>query len=71
MEIVKTASPNLLSSIYSTVTGPLNTILNALNTPIANLACPAFNDLSVGGQPILTALKEQFPGATLKNGLGL
>lgn len=67
MEIMKTVSPNLLSSLYATIAGPLNTINNALHTPITNLACPAFNDLTIGGQPLWKALKNKYPGAKMSN----
>lgn len=64
-EVVKTVSPNLLSGIWATLAKPLEVITDALATPLLNLSCPAFNDLQVGGQPLWTALMNDFPGATM------
>lgn len=67
MEVVKTVSPNLLTSLYATLTGPLNTINKALQTGLTNLSCPAFNDLTYNGQPLWKGLQGQFPGAKINN----
>ncbi|KAL1998501.1 hypothetical protein VTN02DRAFT_6056 [Thermoascus thermophilus] len=66
-EVLKFASPNALSGIYATLAVPLQMITNAIATPLLNLSCPAFKDLTMGGTPIWEALQEHFPGAKMGN----
>ncbi|KAH9845358.1 Peroxidase, family 2 [Teratosphaeria destructans] len=63
LEAVRVASPNYLANLFSTISLPLNLIYNILKTPLLNLACPTLDDLTYGGQPLLTALQEKYPGA--------
>lgn len=62
-EVLKFASPNALSGIYSTVAKPLEFVTNILAVPLLNLTCPAFQDLQMGGNPLWEALQDTFPGA--------
>ncbi|KAJ5506006.1 Chloroperoxidase [Penicillium expansum] len=62
-EVLKFASPNALSGIYSTVAKPLEFVTNILAVPLLNLTCPAFQDLQMGGKPLWEALQDTFPGA--------
>jgi hypothetical protein len=66
-EVLKFASPNALSGIYSTLAKPLEFVTNILKVPLLDLNCPAFKDLQKGGKPLWEALKDDFPGA-LKSG---
>lgn len=63
LEIVKTVSPNALTNIFATVAGPLELIANAIATPLLDLTCPAFKDITYQGQPVWQALQGDFPGA--------
>ncbi|KAH7009686.1 oxidase [Ilyonectria destructans] len=62
-EIVKTVSPNSLSTLFSIIQVPLDLITDALGASILNLGCPAFNDMTVGGKSFDKGIKSQFPGA--------
>lgn len=62
-EIVKTVSPNSLSTLFSIIQVPLDLITDALGASILNLGCPAFNDMTVGGKSFEKGIKSQFPGA--------
>lgn len=64
-EIVKTVAPNSLSTIFSIIATPLELITDALGSTLLNLACPAFKDLTVGGQNFEDGIKDKFPGASL------
>lgn len=66
-EVLKFASPNALSGIYSTVAKPLEFVTNILAVPLLNLTCPAFQDLQLGGKPLWEALQDDFPGALKSN----
>ncbi|KAL4861091.1 hypothetical protein BDV12DRAFT_180759 [Aspergillus spectabilis] len=62
-EILKFLSPNALAGIYKTLAIPLEPLTDALNTPLLDLACPAFEDMQMGGRPLWEALEDLFPGA--------
>ncbi|KAL0936074.1 oxidase [Colletotrichum truncatum] len=64
-EILKTASPNSLSTIFSIIEVPLSLVTNAVGAAITNLACPAFADMTVGGKSFDEGMKLQYPGARL------
>lgn len=66
-EVLKFASPNALSGIYKTLAAPLQAIENVIEAPILNLTCPAFKDLTIGGQPLWDALLDKFSGAKMAN----
>jgi hypothetical protein len=63
LEIVKTIAPNMLSSLFKTIGGPLDFLSAVLSAPLLDLACPAFVDLTAGGTDILKTLQEKLPGA--------
>jgi hypothetical protein len=62
-EVVKTAAPNSLSTIFSVLEVPLKLITDTIGLALLNLACPAFKDLTVGGQSFEEGIKSMFPGA--------
>ncbi|KAF7558013.1 heme-thiolate peroxidase [Cylindrodendrum hubeiense] len=64
-EVVKTVSPNSLSTLFSIIEGPLSLITDTLGASILDLSCPAFDDLSVGGKSFEKGIKSKFPGAKL------
>jgi hypothetical protein len=65
LQIVKLASPTYLNNLYTTLSKPLNLILDTLSVPILDLACPSWNALTVGGKPLWEELQERFPGAKI------
>ncbi|KAJ9249975.1 hypothetical protein DTO195F2_8345 [Paecilomyces variotii] len=67
MEVLKFASPNSLSTLYRTLAGPLKALENVIMTPLLNLNCPAFKDLTMDGQELVPALIGKFPGAKMAN----
>lgn len=69
-EIVKTFSPSILSNLLTTVAGPLEMLTNAIGSALLNMSCPAFSDMTMGGEPLLDGLKGTFPGAA-KSGSAL
>ncbi|KAH6653017.1 oxidase [Truncatella angustata] len=67
LEIVKTFAPNSLSTIFSTLSTPLQLINDAILDPILDLSCPTFTDLSVNGTDLLDVLVDTYPGARKGN----
>ena len=63
LEVVKMASPSYLSNLYSTLAKPLDLITQVVSTSLLSLDCPVWGDLTMGGQPLWTALEDKFPGA--------
>ncbi|KAL1649581.1 hypothetical protein SLS58_001638 [Diplodia intermedia] len=63
LEVVKTFAPNSLSPLLKTLEVPLQLISDAITGPITSLACPAWKDLTDGGEPLWDGLQERFPGA--------
>ncbi|CAJ2499721.1 Uu.00g025740.m01.CDS01 [Anthostomella pinea] len=70
LEIVKTFSPNSLSTLFATLATPLKLVNDALVDPILDLSCPSWDDLTVNGTDLLTHLVDTYPGAS-KSGLAL
>ncbi|KAK7413963.1 hypothetical protein QQX98_007146 [Neonectria punicea] len=64
-EIVKTASPNSLSTLFSIIRVPLKLITDTLGAAILDFACPAFEDMTVGGKSFEDGMESKFPGAKL------
>lgn len=62
-EVLKTFLPNSLSPLLSTLAVPINMVENALSAPILSLACPAWKDLTLGGEPLWDGIQDTFPGA--------
>jgi len=66
LQVVRMASPNYLNNVYKTLEAPLNLINGILGTKLLSLDCPAWDELTLEGKPLWTALQDRFPGA--KNG---
>lgn len=64
LEIVKTFTPDSLSSLFKTLEVPLKLINDAILDPILDLSCPAFKDMTVDGTDLLTGLLNKYPGAS-------
>jgi hypothetical protein len=62
-ELLKTFLPNSLSPLFATLEGPINLVTEVLAAPILSLACPAWKDLTEGGEPIWDIIQHRFPGA--------
>ncbi|KAK7705981.1 hypothetical protein SLS57_009898 [Botryosphaeria dothidea] len=62
-ELLKTFAPNSLSPLLSTLEVPLKLITDTLATPLLSLACPAWKDMTEGGEPLWDAIQTKFPGA--------
>ncbi|KAJ4318177.1 hypothetical protein N0V94_004543 [Neodidymelliopsis sp. IMI 364377] len=62
-ELLKTFLPNSLSPLFATLEGPINLLTEVLAAPILSLACPAWKDLTEGGEPIWDLIQHRFPGA--------
>lgn len=63
-EVLKTFLPNSLSGLLSTLDVPIRLVTDTLAQPLLSLSCPAWKDLTEGGEPLWDALQKQFPGAT-------
>ncbi|KAK9769583.1 hypothetical protein AB5N19_11760 [Seiridium cardinale] len=64
LEVVKTFAPNSLSSLFATLTTPLNLVNDAVLDPLLDLSCPDWDDLSVNGTDLLSFLSDTYPGAS-------
>ncbi|THY25762.1 Cloroperoxidase [Aureobasidium pullulans] len=63
LEIVKTFTPNSLSSLFKTLEAPLKLVNDAILDPLLDLSCPAFEDMALDGTDLLTGLLNRYPGA--------
>lgn len=63
-EVLKTFLPNSLSGLLATLEVPINLVTDVLATPITSLACPAWKDLTEGGEPLWDVIQRTFPGAS-------
>lgn len=68
MEVVKTLAPNSLSTLFSVLDVPLQLITDAVGAAILNFSCPAFKDLTIGGQSFEEGIQSTFPGAAKSGG---
>lgn len=66
-EVLKTASPNSLSTVFAIIEKPLALVTDALSAAVLSLACPAFKDMTVGGKGLDEGLKAQYPGARMSD----
>jgi hypothetical protein len=64
-EVVKTVAPNSLSSLFTILEVPLKLVTDALGAAILSLSCPAFGDMTVGGESFEDVVKRVYPGARL------
>jgi hypothetical protein len=62
-QLLKTFLPNSLSPLLSTLEVPLELVTNTLTTPLLSLACPAWKDMTEGGEPLWDAIQHKFDGA--------
>ena len=63
LDALKTFAPNSLSPLFETLAVPLALLDNAVTTAVSSLACPAFADLAMDGEPLDEALLGKYPGA--------
>ncbi|KAI0533778.1 Chloroperoxidase [Xylaria digitata] len=63
LNVLKTLTPTGLSSVVKVITLPLKLIDDALLHPLLDLSCPAFADLTLGGEDLWSALLDRYPGA--------
>ena len=64
MEVVKTITPNSLSSLFRIIDVPLKLLTNTVGSALVDITgCPSFSDLTMGGADLQSGLKSQFPGA--------
>jgi hypothetical protein len=63
LELVKTFAPNSLSGLLKTIDAPLKLVLDIINVPLLSLACPAWKDLTEGGEPLWDAIQVKYSGA--------
>lgn len=63
LQVVKTFAPNSLSSLFQTLELPLKLVNDAVLSPLLDLSCPAFKDMSMDGKDFLTGLMDKYPGA--------
>ncbi|KEQ75153.1 Cloroperoxidase [Aureobasidium namibiae CBS 147.97] len=63
LQIVKTFSPNSLSSLFKTLEAPLKLVSDAVLDPLLSLNCPAFKDMEMDGKDLLSGLLTRYPGA--------
>ncbi|KAI7599591.1 hypothetical protein KC319_g22805, partial [Hortaea werneckii] len=54
---------NYLNNLYTTLEAPLELITNIIATPLLDLSCPTWDDLTLNGQPIWATLEQEFSGA--------
>lgn len=64
LEVVKTFAPNSLSTLFQTLETPLQLIDDAILSPLLDLSCPEYADLSMNGTDLFTYLKDTYPGAS-------
>jgi hypothetical protein len=62
-EVLKTFLPNSLSGLLSTLEVPVTLVTDTLAAPLLSLACPAWKDMTAGGEPLWDAIQHQFEGA--------
>jgi hypothetical protein len=62
-ELLKTFLPNSLSPLLATLDVPLKLVTDTLSAPLLSLNCPAWKDLTEGGEPLWNSIQEQFTGA--------
>ncbi|KAH0280839.1 Cloroperoxidase, partial [Aureobasidium melanogenum] len=63
LEIVKTFSPDSLSSLFKTLEVPLKLVTDAVLDSLLSLNCPAFKDMTMDGTDLLSGLLGKHPGA--------
>lgn len=67
-QALKEGSPNVLSSLYTTLAPVLSALTELADTLFLSLECPAYKDLSVNGTDLFTYIQATYPGASLSGG---
>ncbi|TEA13002.1 Dothistromin biosynthesis peroxidase dotB [Colletotrichum sidae] len=62
-EVLKTASPGSLSTIFSIIEVPLKMVMDSVGAALLDLSCPAFEDMTVGGKSFEDGIRGRYPGA--------
>ncbi|KAH8711867.1 Chloroperoxidase [Phaeosphaeriaceae sp. PMI808] len=63
-QVLKTFLPNSLSPLLATLEVPIRLVTDILAAPILSLSCPAWKDLTTGGEPLWDAIQNNFSGAS-------
>ncbi|KAJ2970509.1 heme-thiolate peroxidase [Xylaria curta] len=63
LSTLKTFIPNSLSSVLKTLEPVLELLTDVLAVPLLDLSCPAFADLTEGGENLWPAMLDRYPGA--------
>ncbi|KAI0903293.1 Chloroperoxidase [Ustulina deusta] len=64
LNVVKTLVPSsVTSSLLATLAPVLQLVDDVLLHPLLDLSCPAFADLTLGGEDLFSALLDRYPGA--------
>ncbi|TGJ80919.1 heme-thiolate peroxidase [Xylaria hypoxylon] len=63
LNVLKTWTPTGLSTVVQSIAGPLKLVDDILLHPLLDLSCPAFADLTLGGEDLWSALLDRYPGA--------
>ncbi|KAH9863940.1 hypothetical protein J1614_009873 [Plenodomus biglobosus] len=63
-EVLKTFLPNSLSPLLKTLEVPIKLVTDVLAAPLLSLACPAWRDMTEGGEPLWDVLQTTFTGAS-------
>ncbi|CAA9964045.1 oxidase [Pyrenophora teres f. maculata] len=61
-ELLKSFLPNSLSPLMKTLELPIQLVTDILETPLLSLACPAWKDLTEGGEPLWDAFQHKYSG---------
>ncbi|KAI0202921.1 Chloroperoxidase [Astrocystis sublimbata] len=70
LTVLKTFAPNSLSTIFKVIQAPLKLVNKVVKSPLLDLSCPAYKDLTLGGKDLWSALLDRYPGAK-RNGIAL
>ncbi|KAJ8117814.1 heme-thiolate peroxidase [Boeremia exigua] len=63
-QVLKTFTPNSLSPLLASLAFPISLVTDVLAAPLLSLACPAWEDLTEGGEPLWNLIQRSFPGAS-------
>jgi hypothetical protein len=63
LQLVKTFAPNSLSPLLATIEIPLKLVMDTISAPLLSLSCPAWKDLTEGGEPLWDGVQRKFSGA--------
>ncbi|EDU46685.1 oxidase [Pyrenophora tritici-repentis] len=61
-ELLKSFMPNSLSPLMKSLELPIKLVTDILETPLLSLACPAWKDLTEGGEPLWDVIQHTYPG---------